>query len=195
MYITDSPVRRAVRQHHRLAVVLLVRRLCLVPLAPAVGLRPRLGLTRHVASTQHLVPINCLLGTHTPRGKPRVPPLKRSKRGCGVGDAGWWWGNRCLGQLFGEVAGPGGVGKRKRHNNAHHNLLVGRKAGARHPAPPRRKNVAVLAEVGLCGLPLLYTKKSAQNRAAHPQQPQVPSGAAAFRSQSMGAYCGVRGLA
>ena len=50
VYITDSPVRRAVRQHHRLAVVyrhvLLVRRLCLVPLAPAVGLCPRLGLPK-----------------------------------------------------------------------------------------------------------------------------------------------------
>ena len=88
VYIANSPVRRTVRQHHRLAVVLLVRRLCLVPLAPAVGLRPRLGLTRHVASTQHLVPINCLLGTHTPRGKPRVPPLKRSKGGVAWGMRG-----------------------------------------------------------------------------------------------------------
>ena len=47
VYSTDSLVRRTVRENHRLAVtcrhVLLVRRLCLAPLAPAVGLCPRPG--------------------------------------------------------------------------------------------------------------------------------------------------------
>ena len=50
VYITDSLVRGTVRQHHWLAVVyrhvLLVRRLCLVPLTRAVGLCPRLGLPK-----------------------------------------------------------------------------------------------------------------------------------------------------
>ena len=115
VYSTDSLVRRTVRENHRLAVtyrhVLLVRRLCLVPLAPAVGLCPWSGLpplsSRRASQSQPTTLSNATRArNHSHSTAPTAhaknaarPPIKqpgdfgakrRSKRTCLYVTANWW---------------------------------------------------------------------------------------------------------